>query len=205
MTKEDRSHRDHTLNPRKHPRGIQAYKNPSKERIWGKIGHAALLSLPECLFLQDVPRLLGDGNYANLGHALGGSAILLASGIRENDLDARVYSVDIRFEKGCNARMEKHGLLDYVQQCKGGTNDWAVKLADKQFNFVFIDADHTYEAVKTDFGNWAPLIKEGGWVSFHDINQDFSHQAIEDTVAKVWPELKEFNIDRIRTFQKREK
>ncbi len=36
------------------------------------------------------------------------------------------------------------------------------------FDFIFIDGDHTYEAVKQDLEDWLPLIKENGYIGFHD-------------------------------------
>ena len=39
----------------------------------------------------------------------------------------------------------------------------------KPLDFLFIDADHTYEGVKKDFEMYAPLVRPGGLVAFHDI------------------------------------
>jgi hypothetical protein len=36
------------------------------------------------------------------------------------------------------------------------------------FDFVYIDADHSYEAVKKDIEIWLPLIKAGGMIGGHD-------------------------------------
>ncbi len=36
------------------------------------------------------------------------------------------------------------------------------------FDFIFIDGDHTYNAVKQDFEEWLPLLTSGGYVGFHD-------------------------------------
>lgn len=201
---EDRSHRNHALNPRTHPIGRESYNNPSTAKVWENKSFKALLSNSECQLIQDIPRLLGEGNYANLGHRNGGSAILLASGLKENGVSGLVYSIDIKFAKGTNALMDKFKVRHQIEKCAGSTDEWSIKLSDKIFNFVFIDADHSYKAVVSDFINWSRLIKVEGWVSFHDTNQDFSHKAIENTVIRHgdWRERTDLHIHRIRTFER---
>jgi len=44
----------------------------------------------------------------------------------------------------------------------------AVKSWNKKFDFIFIDGDHNYEAVKRDCEQWLPLLSAGGFMSFHD-------------------------------------
>ena len=39
----------------------------------------------------------------------------------------------------------------------------------EEVDFLFIDADHSYEGVKRDFELYAPLVRSGGLVAFHDI------------------------------------
>lgn len=39
---------------------------------------------------------------------------------------------------------------------------------DLHFDFVFIDADHSYEGASSDISAWAPKIKPGGWLCGHD-------------------------------------
>lgn len=41
-------------------------------------------------------------------------------------------------------------------------------------DIVFIDMDHTYEAVKNDIEAWLPKIKKGGYLAGHDYNQYWS-------------------------------
>jgi predicted O-methyltransferase YrrM len=35
-------------------------------------------------------------------------------------------------------------------------------------DLLFIDADHSYEAVRADWLNWSPFLKKGGIIVFHD-------------------------------------
>ena len=39
---------------------------------------------------------------------------------------------------------------------------------DEYFDFVYLDADHTYQSVKEDLESWWPKIKKGGILSGHD-------------------------------------
>ena len=41
---------------------------------------------------------------------------------------------------------------------------------NKSLDFVFIDAEHTYECVKQDINLWYPKVKLGGILSGHDYN-----------------------------------
>jgi len=52
------------------------------------------------------------------------------------------------------------------------------------FDFIFIDGDHTYEAVKKDFEDWYPLTKPGGFIAFHD-SHPVNHDGKE--IFAGWP------------------
>lgn len=47
-------------------------------------------------------------------------------------------------------------------------SDAAQFVADESLDFVFIDANHQYPAVKQDINDWAPKVRKGGIVSGHD-------------------------------------
>tara|TARA_B110000967_G_scaffold123592_1_gene126199 strand:+ start:390 stop:1010 length:621 start_codon:yes stop_codon:yes gene_type:complete len=42
------------------------------------------------------------------------------------------------------------------------------KFEDDFFDFIYIDADHSYESVKSDLINYIPKIKDNGFVGGHD-------------------------------------
>lgn len=41
---------------------------------------------------------------------------------------------------------------------------------DKSLDFVFIDANHIYQYIKTDIQKWLPKVKSGGFIGGHDYN-----------------------------------
>ena len=62
------------------------------------------------------------------------------------------------------------------------------RLRGAPLDFLFIDADHTYEGVKRDFEMYAPLVRPGGLIAFHDIVQSPAEAAHQ--VARFWDEVK---------------
>lgn len=45
-------------------------------------------------------------------------------------------------------------------------------LRGNELDLLFIDGDHSYEGVKQDFLSYSPLVRKGGWITFHDIIPD---------------------------------
>ncbi|MCL4480809.1 MAG: class I SAM-dependent methyltransferase [Candidatus Thermoplasmatota archaeon] len=43
------------------------------------------------------------------------------------------------------------------------------QVCNEKLDLLFIDADHTYLGVKRDFYRFAPCVKDGGIIAFHDI------------------------------------
>lgn len=52
------------------------------------------------------------------------------------------------------------------------TDQAANLVPNKSLDFVFIDADHSYDGVKDDIFNWGPKVKDGGWILGHDYNNE---------------------------------
>ena len=50
-------------------------------------------------------------------------------------------------------------------------------------DFVFIDADHSYEAVKADIAAWYPTVRSGGLFSGHDYRWPGVQQAVNEFAA----------------------
>jgi FkbM family methyltransferase len=65
------------------------------------------------------------------------------------------------------------------------------ELHGESLDFIFIDGDHTYEGVKSDFNNYKKYLKDGGYIAFHDIDYPSSTVSFGCEVYKFWNELKE--------------
>ena len=61
-------------------------------------------------------------------------------------------------------------------------------LGDRSIDLLMIDGDHSYDAVKTDFELYSPLVAPGGLVAFHDI---LTHVERDAEVDRFWRELRE--------------
>lgn len=58
---------------------------------------------------------------------------------------------------------------------------------ERLVDFLFIDGDHTYEGVKSDFEMYGPLVRSGGLIAFHDINPNPAMP--ECGVPRLWREI----------------
>jgi predicted O-methyltransferase YrrM len=52
------------------------------------------------------------------------------------------------------------------------------------YDFLFIDADHSYDSVRKDWDNYSPMVAEGGLIALHDI---FPRPGYG--VSRLWEEL----------------
>lgn len=59
------------------------------------------------------------------------------------------------------------GVKDYIA-IHVGTSEKIVRGWSDQLDLLFIDGDHSYEAVCSDFAHWSPHLREGGILCFHD-------------------------------------
>ena len=87
------------------------------------------------------------------------------------------------------ARADQELVLIRADSHLAETRDELITALDgRPIDFLFIDADHTYEGVRQDYEMYAPLVRRGGVVAFHDI---LPHTMDEHCKVDVfWEELK---------------
>lgn len=81
-------------------------------------------------------------------------------------------------------RISKAGLQDAVIPLRGVSQDVLPVLADKTFDFIYIDGDHRYEGVKFDIAQAQRLIRKGGTIAGHDY--DVGHPDVIKAVEEVF-------------------
>lgn len=57
-----------------------------------------------------------------------------------------------------------NGTVGFVQKL----SHEAVKGWQEPIDLLFIDADHSYQAVRRDWDDWSPYVKAGGIIALHD-------------------------------------
>ena len=70
-----------------------------------------------------------------------------------------------RFKKNCDEYFP--GRVNIIRADSVAA---ATQVEDGSLDFVFIDADHTYEGCLGDIDAWAPKVRKGGMISGHDYN-----------------------------------
>jgi hypothetical protein len=64
----------------------------------------------------------------------------------------------------------------------------AAKFADESLDFVFIDANHSFNSCAEDLAVWSPKVKKGGIISGHDFyNKELVYECVEvERAVRTW-------------------
>jgi len=118
----------------------------------------------------------GRGAIVEIGSWKGRSTTWLASGARL--AGHGVYAIDphrrsreypeAETEAEFLANLARNGLAAVVEPLVMTSDDAAARIAGP-VELLFIDGDHSYEAVRRDAELWLPRLIDGGTVMFHDV------------------------------------
>lgn len=90
-------------------------------------------------------------------------------------VEAKKVSIQNIFEENLRA----FGIRGYVTVIKGSSADTHTMFVDKTFDLLFLDADHSYDAVFNDIRNWYWKVKPHGIFAGHDIAWTSVSKAVE--------------------------
>ena len=120
--------------------------------------------------------LPAQATIVEIGSYLGASTCFLAGGVRATD--GKVVAVDtwtnIGMTEGSRDTYAEflgntEPLQKWITPRRGFSKDIAVGF-DQPIDLLFVDGDHSYEAVRMDLEAWLPKMKDGGIVVFHDFS-----------------------------------
>lgn len=71
------------------------------------------------------------------------------------------------------------------------------QFSDEEAGYIFVDGNHTYDAVKQDFNDYLPKVKIGGFIGLHDSCMNLTGG------AKFWPSPSQLCMELIAETEQR--
>lgn len=129
------------------------------------------------------------GTALELGSFYGLSSVLFALGMKHSPWQsAKLICLDwfgsVQYLAGENtvekfmSNMKMFGVDQYVQPVKGSCED-PNAITKQELEWVYFDASHEFAELKVNIDIYAPWIKPGGLMIFHDSNQSGVQQALK--------------------------
>jgi len=133
-----------------------------------------------------------NGVIVEIGSYFGSSTGYIASALAP-ERNIRFYAVDT-WKNDAMSEGRRDTFSEFLENIKSYRNQVVplrgcsldiVRRLDVEIDLLFVDADHSYEAVKSDILSWCPLVKMGGWVAFHDYTNPCGiAQAVSELLAE---------------------
>lgn len=166
------------------------------EELWKYEDFRPLQIKEEIAGLFEIVKALEPAAVCEIGAAGCGTTFLFA---RAAAPGALVVSIDLELEEArrrASALFAREGQRVVCLRADSHRPETAAEverlLAGRPLDFLFIDGDHSYEGVRLDFETYAPLVRPGGLIAFHDIvpvaEGDVRHTV--GGVPRFWRELK---------------
>jgi cephalosporin hydroxylase len=159
----------------------------------------------EILRLLQMLQELRPRTLCEIGAAGGGTLSLFCQAAAP---EARVISIDIDYSprsRRVYPLLGKPGQQIRCLQADSHAMETLEKvrgwLGGSELDFLFIDGDHTLAGVAADFRMYAPLVRDGGLIGFHDIVPDHRRrygiptEADAGEVPLFWDRLKQQEFD----------
>ena len=152
----------------------------------------------ENVYSHFVEKMPNNAQMLEIGTWLGKSTCYLGLEARKANKNIHIYGVDtFKGEDSCDFHLDvvaksggsiKHvfdqnvedlGLRDIITTVESESTDCLDKIPVKEFDFIFIDADHKYEPIKRDIEYFFPHVKSGGIMAGHDFEHHVERAVTE--------------------------
>lgn len=161
------------------------------------------------LYATRVAKAVGGEVFVEIGSLWGRSTARMAQLIRDSKKNIKFYAVDFWDLRGITGgvwseedlhwaremgvkegpdmcyqsmltALSRLGLTSYVTPIKLSSREAYKLFLDESIDFVFVDADHSYEGVTEDIKFWYPKVKRGGTMAGHDYDWTSVKSAVTD-------------------------
>ena len=99
----------------------------------------------------------------------------------DNVTDLTIYGIDLDISKFYNDKI-KEKYKERLIPIQGISYHVTDQIPNDSLDLVFIDADHSYEAVKKDILAYTPKLKKGGMLTGHDIDYPGVNRAVNELI-----------------------
>lgn len=166
------------------------------ERFGG--GWAVELEVGE--FLNALVRMTKPEVVVETGTHKGFSTLMIASALKANGR-GRLYTFDL-VDHGVTKECEQFGLASVVHFMKGDSAASISSLSPrvKNIDFLWLDADHSAEAVLKELNAALSMLRSGTLVAFHDIITDPREAQAVAEIRKRFPTWEYMNFITARGF-----
>ena len=119
--------------------------------------------------IYNIARLRNVKHAVEVGTYKGACTMALAQAIKYNE-GSKIVSVDISDEyfPAIEQVSRESGLNGYVDLFHGFSSELLEIVPDASQDLIFIDGDHSYEAVENDMNSFLEKIRPGGCMILHD-------------------------------------
>ena len=150
------------------------------------------------LYSDMVKKFPTDSYFVEVGSYQGQSSAYMAVEIANSNKKINFFCVDIWKKPGLIEEFTNNmsSVKKYYTPIKTYSHLAAKMFDDYSLDFVFLDADHNYKAVKKDLESWWPKIKQGGVLAGHDYNKDV-FKAVNEFFSSGVEELREENCFKV--------
>lgn len=159
-----------------------------------------MASFEEASFLWDQASL--GGNILEVGTGPGTSALLMAKALTDFEREGVVSTIgweqEAHWAYRAIRKINSYPLLaGRINHTGKKSEEVHQNYKDGDFNFVYIDGDHSYEGVKKDIANYKSKVSQSGMLAFHDTDKEEVAKAIAEGL-KGWKLVAQ--VDRIKGY-----
>lgn len=129
-----------------------------------------------------------NAHFVEVGSYKGRSAAYMLVEIINSGKQIKLDCVDIGYQPEVHQNLMS--VNEYYTHRQLPSVDASVEYEANSLDFVWIDGDHSYEAVINDINAWLPKVKPGGWIGGHDYNHPM-HEGVKQACCELIPDHKE--------------